>query len=753
MRFLIVHPENPVGESLSVWFVDNGWPEPEVKQTLSEAVEWINHHGGCDILVSSFKLEGGNALSLLSKVEAIAPGLPTVVLAPENPAAKGFDLKGVEWVASSAEPLEVDAAIRRQVERYHEAQSKRQEAEQPAVDVAPDAVSTTQSRAVAVGQPQAVAVSPAQTDKSSAGMIMRTSGPMGTAGAPRRKAPSARAARPKVMAFRSGETELPADHLVGQTLGSYEIEAKIGEARWGSVYRARQKTVGRLVRLYTLGAQNAQDPKAVENFLADASAKANVDNPSVFAVFEAGEGQGHYFYSCEYEPCSSLEQIREQGTRLDEESCLQVFKVAAEVLASFARSKTDHHPITARAILIDQHGRPRVANIAARESESDTSYSPESQGLAQIARDMLPEVPVAPALGVREFLDSLAAGSGPSSWPALMQQIQALEPKVAPEDAYKLDAQERAAIRNLEEAKRKRRRNLIITAVVSLLLLTAIFATISYVISMTRAPTAREFDELVTIPAGEFSYQDGKTVFLPAFAIDKHEVTIGQYAQFLDYLEENPEAAARFAHPNQPEGKSHVPVGWADKLELDPPMPGYYRRAKKYGRYKKAALDLNSPVFGVDWYDAYAYARWKDRRLPTEEEWEKAARGTDGRPFPWGELADPKKANTSADLNPDPTKGGNIDGFKRWSPVDAVRGDQSYYGVMGMGGNVSEWTASFDTDAKSESFKVPVIRGGNWRNPDASSTRRVRILTEFQSDDALGFRTVTDVISEGNQQE
>ena len=174
-------------------------------------------------------------------------------------------------------------------------------------------------------------------------------------------------------------------------------------------------------------------------------------------------------------------------------------------------------------------------------------------------------------------------------------------------------------------------------------------------------------------------------------------------------------------------------------------MPGYYTRAKQWGRYQDAFLDVNCPVFGVDWFDAYAYAKWKGRRLPSEEEWEKAARGRGGFKFPWGNEPDPKKVNSGSDFDPDPKKGGETDGYKRWAPVDAEKGDRSPFGVMGMAGNVSEWTGSFDADPQAPGKKIPVIRGGNWTNHDYGLTRRVFPSTDLETSDALGFRTASDV--------
>jgi formylglycine-generating enzyme required for sulfatase activity len=540
-----------------------------------------------------------------------------------------------------------------------------------------------------------------------------------------------------------GEAEMPPDALVGTKVGDYEIEARIGTSPSGSIYRAKQTSMNRNVRFYTLDSAKAADPSAIEAFLADASAKANVNHPSVFAIYEEGEGGGTFYFSCEYEPCSSLEQIQQAGRRLNELQALHILKVVADVLGTLARAGTPHEMISARSILIGQHGRARVANIAMHQPAEIFDSTAEMTRLAALVLEAMEPVSENP-LGVRELLEQTAAGAGPASWPAFSQALRALEPKVRPQDAYKLDAQERAAIRMVEEAKKRQRRNMLVSSALSLVLLTAALTAAYFFIFGPKGTDTKKYESMIQIPAGEFIYQDGEKVTLPTFYIDEFEVTIAQYAKFLQYLEENPGEAEKFAHPDQPKGKSHVPAEWADMDELRPPMPGYYTRARRWGRYQAAALSLDSPVFGVDWFDAYAYAKWKGRRLPTEQEWEKAGRGTDGRKFPWGNEPDPKNVNSGVDLDPNPKKGGDIDGYKRWAPVDAIRGDRSPYGVAGMAGNVSEWTSSFDTDPQFSSGKLPVIRGGNWRNPDYTITRRVLLLTDLQADNGLGFRTASD---------
>ncbi len=149
-------------------------------------------------------------------------------------------------------------------------------------------------------------------------------------------------------------------------------------------------------------------------------------------------------------------------------------------------------------------------------------------------------------------------------------------------------------------------------------------------------------------------------------------------------------------------------------------------------------IDLTCPVFNVDWFDAYAYARWKGRRLPTEMEWEKAGRGADGSLFPWGNTFDPTKCNSKADYDEnDPKGGGNVDGYNRWSPVNAIMKDRSAYGVIGLAGNVSEWTDTIDP-----AVKLLVVRGGSYHSPDNQLTRRVFLEPE-RSSEYVGFRTAS----------
>ncbi|MFZ4774733.1 MAG: SUMF1/EgtB/PvdO family nonheme iron enzyme [Terrimicrobiaceae bacterium] len=842
MKILVVDGGPDVAAALAQSLNSLGWAGAGAATNSDEAVEWINQHGGCDILVTEVFLQPADGFTLRETIQPHLPGMKVIFTSVHDCSAYADRMTGCEFLPSPISPEALDAALRKLTAPAPVAVAP----EPPVTAVAPTPVATAQPSAVAAvaqatpvatAQPRAVAAvaqaTPVATAQPRAVAAVAQATPVATAqpravaavaqatpvatAQPRAVAAVAQAtpvataqpkavaavaqatpvatAQPKAVAAVAQATpvataqpravaaamaqptspspvsappavsvkpaaprpaaaasatpglgleiELPPDDLVGKSVGNYLVEARIGKGPMGPIYRARQTNIERLVRLYVLDASLSSDKEAIQRFLSNASAKAKATNPIIISVYEAGDQEGVYFYSCEYTPCRSVGQLRESGGKLDEKTALSVLKAAAESLDFFAREKIAHDLLTENAILIGPANRIRMANIASNNAPQQHDLQTEMRRVGEIVLGALPE---SGAEKARELAVQLSdPDAAPPSWAAFLQTVTTQQPKAKIADAYKLDAQERAAIRSVEESKKRQKRGMIINSLVSLALLAAALGAIYFAFLRPKSGTARNFDTLLEVPAGEFIYQDGQKETLPKFYIDQYEVTLGQYAEFLDFLTKNPDKAAQFEHPDQPKGKTHVPVGWADMKELNPPMPGYYQRAQRWGKYQEAALDVNSPVFGVDWFDAFAYAKWKGRRLPTEQEWEKAARGTGGFKFSWGNEPSDTRANTGADLDPNPKKGGDKDGFKRWNTVDAKKGDKSPYGMIGASGNVSEWTATI-VNSPEAGGKVPVIRGGNWKNGDASVTRRVLKLMDLQADDALGFRTASDTL-------
>ena len=242
------------------------------------------------------------------------------------------------------------------------------------------------------------------------------------------------------------------------------------------------------------------------------------------------------------------------------------------------------------------------------------------------------------------------------------------------------------------------------------------------------------------------------TVRLKAFAIDRYEVTNAQYRKFLADVMKHGDAA--YAHPSQPKGKNHTPRYWK---EFNPLLkdPEFTRLAQFT---PMTFAQPNTPVVGVDWFDAYAYAKWAGKRLPTEAEWELAARGTDGRRWPWGDewqwgLCNIVGEKLGADVR---AKGKEKDGYIYPAPVGTFAQGRSPFGCDDMAGNAAEWVAdwyaadTYKTDS-SENPRGPavgtehVVRGGSSQNLPSNVRCAIRAHREpdFKTF-ILGFRCAKD---------
>jgi formylglycine-generating enzyme required for sulfatase activity len=216
------------------------------------------------------------------------------------------------------------------------------------------------------------------------------------------------------------------------------------------------------------------------------------------------------------------------------------------------------------------------------------------------------------------------------------------------------------------------------------------------------------------VPAGEFTMgsttgdadeQPVHKIYVDAFFMDKHQLSVAQYARFLEATHHD--APPEWSLMNRPQNQSR-------------------------------------PVANVDWVDAAVYCKWAGKRMPTEAEWEKAARGTDSRTYPWG--------------NQPPTGLHANSGKEVWSshavltPVGMLEEGKSPYGIYDMAGNVWEWVSDwYDQDyyktSPSQNPAGPsigthkVVRGGSWGSNanGLRSSERETHLTSFRGL-GTGFR-------------
>jgi iron(II)-dependent oxidoreductase len=235
-------------------------------------------------------------------------------------------------------------------------------------------------------------------------------------------------------------------------------------------------------------------------------------------------------------------------------------------------------------------------------------------------------------------------------------------------------------------------------------------------------------EDMVEVPAGAFvmgsdagpaDERPAHRITLPAYRIDRFPVTNSQFAEFLNVVGPFNAKGERLFDTEDPDARIHRTSG---KWIAD----------DGYGRH---------PVVEVSWVGARDYCAWRGQRLPTEAEWEKAARGTDGRRFPWGASA------------PDRARAQFAARYNETAPVDAFAAGASPFGVQGMAGNAWEWVSSayrpypFNAkDGREDLGAGPVrgTRGGGHDSPadEITTTQRGRDLSRNPASGHhnIGFR-------------
>ena len=224
---------------------------------------------------------------------------------------------------------------------------------------------------------------------------------------------------------------------------------------------------------------------------------------------------------------------------------------------------------------------------------------------------------------------------------------------------------------------------------------------------------------MIVIPAGEFimgsddggmDEQPKRTVYLDAFAIQKYEVMQYEYNEFVT-------------------------------------ATGHRKPLNRYVKNIEYFNHPNQPAIYVSWLDAYEYCKWRGFRLPTEAEWEKAARGTEGQSWPWTEDFEPVFANFKGDSD--------LGVFT--TVVGSYEKDKSPYGIYDMAGNVREWVQDwYDGQYYSkgvmknplgpESGEEKVLRGSSWRDSlySGRTSGRLKMIPGYRYE-AVGFRCAKSV--------
>lgn len=503
-------------------------------------------------------------------------------------------------------------------------------------------------------------------------------------------------------------------------IGRYEIIRELGRGGMGKVYLARDPNMEREVAVKVLAHQLTNDPQFHARFVQEAKTLATLDHQCIVPIHDYGEQDRQPYIIMRHMSGGTLTERLARGP-LSLPDIIPILQRVAEALEAAHQKNIIHRDVKPGNILFGSHGNAALAdfglaklvNLSATISDSGiTTGTPAYMSPEQVKGER--------ALDGRSDIYSLGAvlyemltGQPPykaeSSMGVMLKHLNDPVPQIANPAELALPPECNAILARAMAKDPKARyasAGALARAVHALVHEPAPPLVIPLPAPELLTQVEGSIGFLHAVPAGEFLMGSRHhlreapphTTFVHDFEIAHIPVTVNQFAAFVDsggYQQRQWWSEAGRAWR---EGRSN---GWGRVTRSQP------------DDWMNQKSQSNAPVTGLTCYEAEAYCQWlgeqkhKAIRLPTEEEWEKAARGVDGRVWPWGNAFDTQLANTYE------MKSNGV------LPVEKIPGDLSPYGLRDMAGNVQEWTASKYRPAPDEEFPDPdlrVARGGSWND-------------------------------------
>ncbi|MGE9268882.1 MAG: SUMF1/EgtB/PvdO family nonheme iron enzyme [Verrucomicrobiales bacterium] len=487
----------------------------------------------------------------------------------------------------------------------------------------------------------------------------------------------------------------------GERLGDYELLELLCEGTHTRSWKARQISVDRQVIVEIVKTRALGDREVIANFLDDVRVKAKVHHPAIGQVFEAGHREGTCFYAREILEGGTLEDQHASARKLSPLEVATLLEKIAEAQVYCEKHEIATLPWEPGHIHFTSDLQVNLVNLAVAAPPAGPTESHNKAVLAEAFLDLLDDKkPGATRLGslLGYMHNDLEA---PISWPQIHDYARKIRETLSRQQHTSPIAR---SLRQTQQQLRQLPAWLwaLLGGLLVLILLVSVLkkpAEPTPAASTEPSPPPAAIPDRITIPAQP---EAGIPV---ALSLDLAEVSIADYAAFLDHLDGLPAAEKnRYDHPRQPKRKSgHLPADW-EALRL---------AAQNEGLWNAQVMRPECPIVNVDWWDASAYARWKNARLPTLAEWQ---------------------AISALEKSP---------AISAWGPARASSEDRSPTGLIGLAGNVAEWLEDRHLDpANPLNPKQVVAAGGSYLNPAQGQDTLIRLDSPEERRPDLGFRTI-----------
>ena len=483
-------------------------------------------------------------------------------------------------------------------------------------------------------------------------------------------------------------------------IGDYVLLECLRDDLETRTWSAKQVSVGRTVLIDELKQTHAGNREA---FLADVRAKAAVDHPLVGSIYEASTDTEHCFFAYELLPGNTLTQLAEAGQKFKALRFVQLLRRIAEANIYHESRENSTAPLGPDDVHVDSQGIIRLENLVIHGARTQEQSSRDIMSLGAFLPSILdPNHPGSTrSLTLLAWMRGMDTGHA-LTWSQIRDYCEQIEQQLT--EPSEISAVPTAAI-----PSQKKNHMVWIFAALAVVL-TSVLGGLLLLKKNNDADSSEMKSEWIAVRAGNYTTWDGTPFSVTPFSISNREVSIGEYAKFLKTLdllakESNDQV---FDHPDQPEDKrTHKPNHWDD----------LYESAKKSAIWNDRKISLGTPVVGVDWWDAFAYAKWKKCILPTQEQWLAAL---------IGETVD----YTTIPLS-------------TWPPSHQTQ-DRTSNGILAMAGSVSEWTAEPRVSPSNPLGKPQwVIIGGSYLKPGKGTLSQEWIEDRSTRRADLGFRVCT----------